>query len=90
MSCGLFHLIYNPSPTPLASHAGVFKGGMKNELPSKRLRGRLPPPTSPYFITGRREGVVSLMKWNCPVGSIVDPVDLVDLLDPVALYRCFT
>ena len=30
------------------------------------------------------------MKWNCPVGSIVDPVDLVDLLDPVALYRRFT
>ena len=30
------------------------------------------------------------MKWNCPVGNIVDPVDLVDLLDPVAFYRCFT
>jgi len=30
------------------------------------------------------------MKWNCPVGNVVDPVDLVDLLDPVALCGCFT
>lgn len=29
------------------------------------------------------------MKWDCPVGSIVDPVDLVNLLDRLALYSCF-
>ena len=57
MSCGLFHLIYNPSPTPLASHAGVFKGGMKNELPSKRLRGGYHPPPSRTSLMGGGRGL---------------------------------
>ena len=48
-----------------------------------------PPPPRTSLMGGGR-GLYAYMKWNCPVGSIVDPVDLVDLLDPVALYRRFT
>ena len=32
---------------------------------------------------------MKIMELPC-YGSIVDPVDLVDLLDPLALYSCFT
>ena len=91
MSSGLpvFHLIYNPSPTPTSptlswgryAHQCIF-------LSVFHLWGKVSffprsEDNSKYFINGGKRGLY--MKWNCTVGNIVDLVDLLE-----ALYRCFT
>ena len=82
-------LIYNQSPTP-HTFCGEVCSSVHFPERFSPLGENFPKgwDNSKYFINGGGRGLY--MKWNCPVGNIVDPVDLVDLLDPVAFYRCFT